>query len=165
MTNAANTPANTAATADKIAELFPASNGNGGNVGQRQNSQNSRVRSNGVTDPNFVSATVFLNPGITIPVKNRITGEITREFVAIPKGLGLDNMEEAEEKGTPEWVRTMKARNKALRKLKALGAALAPGEVLQYSDTLQIRKQADAAPAIVEEEDDLLSSMEEFFAE
>ena len=130
-----------------------------------RNASQGRAQTNGraQNNPDFVPAKIWLNPGWECEVPNA-DGEMETVFIQLPKGLGLDTMEEAEEKGTPEWVEQMRARNQVLRMLKAEADNLAPGEVQTLTLKLQMRRVADAAAVAPAAESPLLAALMKSFA-
>ena len=88
-------------------------------------------------------ATLWLNIGMNVTVKDNDTGEETTQFVSLPVGVPLDTMAEARVSGSPEFARLQQARNALLAKLIAGGSTIAPGEFKTLNLDVQMRRVND----------------------
>jgi hypothetical protein len=88
-------------------------------------------------------ATLWLNIGYTVTVKDEATGEETTQFVSLPVGVPLDTMAQARVTGSPEFSRLQQARNALLQKLIDGGSSIAPGEFRTLSLDVQMRRVND----------------------
>ena len=150
-----------------LTDLF---NGNGSTRGNGPNSSPNNSPNNnqrtanrrGTQGDDYVPSQFWLNVGIMVDAPNA-DGEIVPTFIQLPKGLGLDTMEETAIKpsDTPEWAEAMRARNLLLKWLKTSAEALAPGQsgFAELPFKIQIRRVPDAATAAPVGESPLLSAL------
>jgi hypothetical protein len=103
-------------------------------------------------------AKVWLNLGIDveIPLEN---GETKTVFIPLPKGIAIDTMEPAEEKGSDEWVELMRARNLVLNALKTEGLAVEPGKTKRINLVAEMRHVAGPVAVKPVGESPLLSAL------
>lgn len=113
--------------------------------------------------PQRAPAQVYLNVGFTIPVPQE-DGTVEDVFIAIPMGIGLDNMEDLEMKGSNQnWNNMVQAKNALLAQLKKMAEGLEPGaDTVVEGLEVQIKRVGKvAAPAAGE--NPLLAAMSERF--
>ena len=110
-------------------------------------------------DDDYVPAKFWLNFGIEVEVPNE-DGEMQTIFIQLPKGIALDTMEPAEEKGTPEWIEQMRARNLLRQALVAEAEKLpANGGTSKVALVSQIRRVPDATSQAPVGESPLLTAL------
>lgn len=72
-------------------------------------------------------AKVYLNVGYELPIRE---GEERARTITLPLGQGIDNMDFLAVKGqNDDWIMRLNAQNELLRRVQAVGDAMAPGEL------------------------------------
>lgn len=134
---------------------------NGGNVtsvGASRGLANRRT----TQQDDYTPSKFWLNVGIIVDAPND-GGEIVETFIQLPKGMGLDNMEEVAIKAsdTPEWAEAMRARNMLLNVIKAGAAKLDPGQsaFVDLPFRVQIRRVSEAQAETPTGESPLLTAL------
>ena len=152
----------------KISNIFAAA-GTAAVAGQAAPSTNNSNRGNqnnqGATT-DYVRAEFWMNIGTCVDMTNPSTGETTREFIPLNRGIPLDTIEDASIKNsdTDEHKARMGARDQLRDYFVANAkASLKPGEstVIEVDEVLavQIKRIADASAQVPAGESPLLSAL------
>lgn len=114
-------------------------------IGSRGRDRRSDERSSSSTSKeDKVPTTIWCNPHVPVPGYD--------EPIQLPFGLAIDTMNYLEERGSTEWVATVKARNAALDALKGyLLETLEPGEEIVLDIPFVFRRVEEKAEPTAEQ--------------
>ncbi len=100
-------------------------------------------------------AKLWLNVGYNVPqsYRNPETGEMEDRFVNLPVGIPVDTMESLAIRGqNADWATFQSSRNELLKALQAKGNELEPGEEVEVTLTVRLRRSKDAVEAVSTED-------------